>query len=185
MLTELSDGTVLIRHYQDSDVDPLFQAVGESIPELREWMPWCHANYSLTDSAAWVLSRKKAWQDDEEYSFVISDVSTGTFIGGVGLNELRDAKQIANLGYWVRTGWTGRDIASRATILTAQYAFSELCLRRIEILAAIGNIASRRAAEKAGAQCEGLLRERIQQSEQVHDAVIYSILPQDLVKKPG
>jgi RimJ/RimL family protein N-acetyltransferase len=68
---------------------------------------------------------------------------------------------MANLGYWVRTSETGRGIASKATRLVAQFGFAELGLQRIEILAAVGNVASQRVAEKAGAVRECVARKRL------------------------
>ena len=180
MVSELSNGKITIRRYKDSDVEALFDAVSESIPELQPWMPWCNENYGLVDSGGWVLSRKQAWQDGDEYSFVITDAKADTFIGGVGLNLLREEKKVANLGYWVRTSHRGRGIAARAAILAAQLGFRELNLRRIEIIAAVGNTASQRAAEKAGAKREGTLRQGLIISDQTHDAILYSLLPQDL-----
>ena len=47
---------------------------------------------------------------------------------------------------------------------------------RIEILAAVGNVPSQHVAEKAGAICEGILRQRLLLHGVAHDAVVFSIL---------
>ncbi len=180
MLTDFSDGTILIRRYQHGDGGALYEAVLESFAELHQWMPWCHEEYALIDSCAWVLSRGQAWNSGEDYSFVIADAATGAFLGGVGINQIVAVDQLANLGYWVRTGSRGRGIAPRAALLTAQFGFKELKLQRLEIIAAVGNTASQRAAEKTGARKEGVLRNRIFVRGQSHDAVLYSLLPEDL-----
>ena len=65
--------------------------------------------------------------------------------------------QFANLGYWVRSSRAGRGVATTATLLTARFGLQTLALQRIEILAAVGNRASQRVAEKAGAKKEGVL----------------------------
>ena len=116
----------------------------------------------------------------EWYSFGIFDKETGRFLGGVGLNFVNRAHQIANLGYWVRTSATGRGIASRATRLAARIAFEELGLQRIEIVAAVGNLGSQRVAEKAGAVREGVLRKRLLIRGEELDSALFSLVREDL-----
>jgi RimJ/RimL family protein N-acetyltransferase len=47
---------------------------------------------------------------------------------------------------------------------------------RLEIVVAVGNTRSARAAEKAGAEFEGVLRARIQLHGFTHDARMYSLI---------
>jgi RimJ/RimL family protein N-acetyltransferase len=48
----------------------------------------------------------------------------------------------------------------------------------------VGNTPSLRAAEKSGAQREGVLRNRITVREKIYDAVMYSLTPQDFGIEP-
>jgi RimJ/RimL family protein N-acetyltransferase len=48
---------------------------------------------------------------------------------------------------------------------------------------AVGNKASLRVAEKIGAHREGILRNRITVGTKCHDAVMFSILPEDFRSK--
>jgi ribosomal-protein-serine acetyltransferase len=86
----------------------------------------------------------------------------------------------ANLGYWVRTGYTGRGVATTATLLLAKWGFEVLELKRIEIVVAVGNDRSLRVAEKVGAKREGILRNRITGRDKVHDAVMHSLIPGEI-----
>ena len=74
----------------------------------------------------------------------------------------------------------GQGIAPAATVLLARWGFQELRLRRIEIIVATGNVRSQRVAEKAGAQREGVLRQRIKINDRMHDAAMYSLVPGDI-----
>ena len=105
--------------------------------------------------------RAGAWEKGTEYEFAIIDAKDGSFLGGCGLNQINYKKRIANLGYWVRTSRTKRGVASAAVRLLAQFGLGKLKLNRIEIMAAVGNKASQRVAEKVGARREGILRKRI------------------------
>ena len=53
-------------------------------------------------------------------------------------------------------------------------------MKRIEIVAAVGNRRSQRVAEKVGAAREGILRNRLKIGEVWHDAVMFSLVPDDL-----
>ena len=181
MKTEVSDGTILIRPYRAEDITALYEAVRESINELSRWMPsWYHAGYAIDESRAFIMSRDEARATEKEYSFGIFDARTLAYMGGVGLNHLVREYLYANLGYWVRTSCAGRGIASRAARLTARFGLEELGLQRIEIVAAVENVGSQRAAEKAGAIREGVLRKRLLHHGQPVDAVLYSLVAEDM-----
>ena len=176
----LSDGAVRLRPYRPDDVDVLFAAARESIEEVNPWLPWCHVKYSRDEAAAWVHSRAEAWRTGTEYSFVIEDEATQQFAGGCALNQIDPLRLRANLGYWVRSSMTGRGLATVATRLLARFGFEKLGLQRIETVAAVGNIASQRVAEKAGAMRECIARRRLRVHGRPHDAVCYSFIADDL-----
>ena len=52
-------------------------------------------------------------------------------------------------------------------------------MNRLEILAAVDNIASQRVAEKAGAIREGIMRNRLVIHGKLYDAVMFSLIPGD------
>ncbi|MFC2069614.1 GNAT family N-acetyltransferase [Chloroflexota bacterium] len=180
---ELTNGSVLLRPYRRSDTDLLHEAVRESVTEISPWMPWCHADYSAAEAGEWVKSRAEVWEKGTEYDFTIIDTLDGSFLGGCGLNHVNQFAQspgIANLGYWVRTGKTKRGVATTATKLLAEFGFKELHLQRIELVIAIANKASQRVAEKAGATREGILSNRLLLDGKISDAVLFSLIPQDV-----
>ena len=180
MKTELLDQNILIRPYRAEDLDALYEAARESIREVSTWLPWCHADYSKEESSAYILSRDEAWSNGSEYSFGIFDARTGAFLGGVGLNQINRMHMMANLGYWVRSSSTKRGVASKATRLVARFGLEELGLQRIEIVVAVDNWASQRVAEKVGATREGILRKRLLIHGRPQDALMYSLVAEDL-----
>jgi len=180
-MRELTDGRVLIRPYRAADIGAMYEAVRESIREVSRWLPWCHAGYTVEETKAFVMSREDAWKNDEAYGFGVFDSASGNYLGGVGLNFINRVHQCANLGYWVRSSQTGRGVASAATRLAARCALEHLGFQRVEILAAVGNRASQRVAEKAGATREGTLRQRLLVNGQPHDAVLYSLISEDFM----
>ena len=180
MKLELTEGPLLIRPFREEDAYLLYEAVRESVSQVSPWLPWCHQNYSIEESREFIGSRELASQGGEWYSFGIFEKNDGTFLGGVGINFINRVHQLANLGYWVRTSATGSGIATMATRLAARFGFEELGLHRIEIVAAVGNVPSQRVAEKAGAKREGVLRKRLLIHGESLDAVLFSLVLEDL-----
>ena len=175
-----TDGDILVRPVRLEDAEALYEAARESIAELSPWLPWCHENYAIEETREFLSSRMKPNQPEEAYSFAIIDKASQKYLGGVGINFINRVHQVANLGYWVRTSATGKGAASTATRLVAKFGFAELGLQRIEILAAVPNLASQRVAEKAGAVREGVLRKRLLIRGVPQDAVMFSLVPEDL-----
>ena len=155
----------------------LFEAVAESKNEISPWMEWCHSDYSAYETEQWVESRNQAWEQGKEYSFLTLDAQSKQVLGNCGLNDVHARHRFANMGYWIRTSRTREGAATEAIRLLADFGFTTLGLVRIEIVVAVENFASQRAAEKAGACREGLLRNRITYRGEFHDAYMFSLIP--------
>jgi RimJ/RimL family protein N-acetyltransferase len=181
----LISGPVLLRPYAPEDADSLYAAARESIPEMHPWMPWCHPDYAIEESREWVRQCPDKWREGTEYNFVIADSADGSYTGGCGLNAVDRGNGIANLGYWVRTSRTRQGVATTTARLLAVFGLSDLGLSRIEIVVATGNTASLRVAQKVGARREGVLRNRLINPDGVTDAVVFSLIPEDLPSLTG
>lgn len=171
-----------LRRPRYEDLGALHVAVAVSVSELQRWLGWCSPAYSLNEASDWLSSRIRMWDEGTEYDFVITDASSGEIVGVCGLNGLNRANNLANLGYWIRTNWTRRGIATAAVQMVARFALQKLAFGRVEIVAAVGNVASQRVAEKAGATREGVLRCRTVVREHAYDAVMFSFTKEDLPK---
>lgn len=175
----MSDPAIHIRPFRQDDVQALYEAVDESRHALTRWLPWCHETYSIADSQSWVQSQLEAFPAGTMYSFVICDPA-GRILGGCGLNHIDRTDRVANLGYWVRSSAAGRGIATAAIRRLVEWSFASTDLERLEVLVAVDNTASQRAAVKAGAVREGILRKRVSLQGASHDCVVYSF-----VRGPG
>jgi len=178
--TALEAGAIHLRPLERGDAEALLEAVRESMVELAAWMAWAHRGYGAADARVYLDSRAAAWRRGEEYAFGIVDAATGMFLGCAGLNQPNRAHRLMNLGYWVRTRAARRGVATAATLRLAAWGFEALGLCRVEIVVDPDNLASQRVAEKAGARREGILRRRIVAPGGQRDAVMFSLIPEDL-----
>jgi ribosomal-protein-serine acetyltransferase len=181
----LSANGIVVRPQTAADVGPLCAAVQQSMESVGRWMAWCHSGYSMADAEAWYARCTAGWVRDGDREFGIFSADTGEVLGCVGVNQINRVHLIANLGYWVRTTREGRGIATAAARLVARFAFAELTLARLEIVVEPHNVASRRVAEKLGAQFECIARHRMLWRDGPRDAAVYSLLPSDLALRRG
>jgi ribosomal-protein-serine acetyltransferase len=179
--TSLSDGVILIRPPRPDEAEAIFEALEESKREVPVWLPETDG-LRLEDMREFIVAGLKMRQEKVAFHFGIFDASTGGYLGGCGLTQINLRHRVCNAYYWVRTSATGQGIASRAARLMAQFAFEQLQMQRMEIVAEMENAASIRAAEKAGASREGVLRSRLNNRGEPRDAVLFSLIPQDLAK---
>jgi ribosomal-protein-serine acetyltransferase len=169
-----------VRRFEPTDAPSMLAAVKASLPELAYWMPWCKESYALEDAEAWIRFAQAAWAHQTEYPLGIFEARSGGVVGGTGINLINRPHCIGNIGYWVSSPHTGRSVARYAARQAALLGFGELGLTRLEIVALSHNLASQRVAESLGAQRECQARNRLHLQGQPHDAMVYSLIPQDI-----
>ena len=67
--TQLSDGRIFIRPLRPEDITAVFEAASESIKEVLPWLPWCHADYRIEETTAFIMGREEECKNDIAYSF--------------------------------------------------------------------------------------------------------------------
>lgn len=164
-MTVLHHAGLVLRPYEDRDAPAFTTAVLESVGSVGRWMPWCHAGYTEHDARDWfaAAAASHACGSACEFGVFLEDPSDGTahFVGGAGLNQINRQHAMCNLGYWVRESMQRRRIASRCVHALSRHAFEVLDLHRVEIVVAVGNVASEAVARAAGAQFECIARNRL------------------------
>lgn len=134
---------------------PLSRAVLESLAELAVWMPWATENYD--DGAEENLRGAiAAFVTRTDLRYHVFD-RTGRLVGSVGYHRMNWAVPRMEIGYWLRTGETGKGYATEATRALAKVAFEEFGARRLDIRCDDSNVASAAVAERCGFHLEGVL----------------------------
>ena len=180
MDVELTDGVIRMRPCRMEDAEVIYAAVRESIREVSRWAPWCSEAYALSDAVNWLAELPGEWSRGRAYHFAVFDAGDDAFLGGCSLSDIDPVHNYANLGYWIRSSRAGGGTATAAVRLIARFGLEEAGLSRLEIVAAVGNRASQRVAEKAGAMQEGVQRNQHLVHGRLHDCIMYSLVPADL-----
>lgn len=168
----LTTRRLTLRPFEVTDAADIVEAVRD--PEIRRWMPWTRG-YNPARAREWCTLH--AHTDPEQqinFAIVVADRCSGS----IGLSRASWPSGRVEIGYWVAPWARRRGYAVEATCAVARYAFEQE-LHRVELLAATGNIASQRVAERAGFIREGVLREALVVPGGRADAVLFSFLKGD------
>jgi RimJ/RimL family protein N-acetyltransferase len=149
-----ASGRIVVRELHRSDIPALVAAVDGL--EGREWLQSVPFPYTVDHAAEWIATTRVALTAGTAAELAIE--VDGALAGAVGLRILGPDGASGEIGYWVASGVRHRGVATTATRLLSDFGFSTLGLRRIELNAAVANTASRRVAEKAGFELEGVRR---------------------------
>jgi len=174
-----TDGVVTVRPFQKEDAPEIHAAVSESQNETSFWLVDLKG-LSLSDVQEYIDSQPETWNEDQAYNFIILESSTNKILGGCGLNQINRRHRSCALYFWIRTSATRHGFATRAVVLMARFAFDSLGMQRMEIDIEPDNLAGLRVAEKAGAISEGYLRGRFFHHGGPKDAVVFSLVPEDM-----
>lgn len=167
-----------VRVMQLRDAEAFLEAVHESVNEVGKWLPWCVPGYTMQMAESWIAHCRHSFLNHTMYEFGV--FQSGEFAGGVGINQVDPLGRSANLGYWVRSSKHGTGIMTQVARRVAEWSLTEAEMMRLTVIAATENVASRRVAEKIGAQFEGIARNRLNLHGEWLEAAQYSIIPSDL-----
>lgn len=168
---------LVLRPFSDSDAEAFTSAALESVGTVGRWMPWCSNDYSTNHALEWFATCRTARDAGTAFEYGIFCQDSGDFLGGAGLNEIRQQHKFCNLGYWVRQSRQRQWIASRCVRALSVHAFHQLGLHRVEIVVAVGNLASEGVAVKSGALREGIAHNRLHIHDKPVSAHVFSLVP--------
>jgi RimJ/RimL family protein N-acetyltransferase len=164
----LADAVVSLRPLAVPDLATVEAALLD--PEICQWFD----NRGVT--AREVVERAGArWRAGEAAEFAVLD--EGECVGSLWLTLGGDRR--ATVGYWLLRAGRGKGLGAHALRLVSRWAFHELDVERIGLLADPRNVASVRLAERAGFQREGVLRSWVEVNGERVDHVSFSLLPTD------
>jgi RimJ/RimL family protein N-acetyltransferase len=174
-----------LREPRRSDLDPLHDAIQETLEELVRWLPWAHPGHSRSDTRRYLRSARLARTQRTALEFIIEDRASGTLLGITSLHRIDWVRHSAGLGYWTRRSSWGKGHATEAARTLTSWAFHTLGLHRIEAHVALDNPASQRVAENAGFRREGIARENELIGGRFVDHIQYSLLAPEVLDSRG
>jgi RimJ/RimL family protein N-acetyltransferase len=168
---------LLIRSPRPGEGRMVYEAVMESLQELKAWMPWAH--HEMSPEIQEGISRRMhaSFLAREDLPLRLFNKGTGELVGGSGLHRFDWDVPRFEIGYWVRTKFQGQGYITEAVIGITNFAFEHLFAERVEIRTDKNNTRSWRVAERAGFTLEGILRNDTRTVDgKLRDTRVYSMI---------
>ena len=141
-------GPVVLRRWQAAWAPALLAAVRASLPQLQAYMAWASDDYSIDSARKFLDEAARSWEEGTEFSYAMR-APDGQVVGASSLMT-RMGPGVLEIGYWVHSAFTGRGLATAATVALTQVALSMEDVQAAVIRHDAANLSSGRVAERAG-----------------------------------
>ena len=142
---QLETRRLLLRTMLETDFDALHRI----FTDPKVMAAFQHDPLSREEMQGWL---RRNLDHQRQYGYGLFSVllkETGEMIGDCGLEQMED-EDAAELGYDFRSDFWNQGYATEAALAVRDYAFDVLQLPRLISLIRVGNLASKRVAEKVG-----------------------------------
>ena len=176
---------LLLRCWELTDAAALLALLCEHREAMLPWMPWVEPYpVALETQVEELRGMRHRFDGDQDYCYGVFDRASGEIVGGCGLHT-RSGPHSRELGYWVRPDRWGQGIATELAAALTRVGIEVDEVQRIELRCEPANRASARVAEKLGFRLEATLRRRLGRALPLRDALVYSLLPEELPGSPA
>lgn len=156
--TTLSSERLTLRCPKPGDGAAMNVAIAASFAELQPWLPWAAKLPTPQESEINVCETQLRFMARDTLEFLMFLPNETTCIGRVGFVKIDWRVPSFELGYWLRTSYSGRGYMTEAVTRLTAYAFDDLNAARVFIRCDSRNEASAAVARRAGFRYEGTLR---------------------------
>ncbi|WP_139978100.1 GNAT family N-acetyltransferase [Nocardioides litoris] len=171
VLPELSGDGVRLRAVAERDVPRVVEACTD--PVTQHWLGRMPASYDEHDARTWMATHAERLATGTAVTWAVAAADTDDLLAAVNLFDITERH--AEIGYWSHPAARGRGAVAAAVRLVTGWAFAELGLRRVRIVCAVDNVASRRVAEACGYRGTGRERLGTELRDGLADIVRYDV----------
>ncbi len=172
----LDAGSVRLRRHRVADAEGIAEAVAASITELRPWMPWA------TDEATDVHFQRQRlesavgqWEVGSDFSYVVLD-DEDRILGVMSLMA-RIGPDALEIGYWLRSDFTGRGIATACVAALTKAALALPDVVNVEIHCDEANVRSAAIPQRLGYRLDRIEADEISAPGGIGRSMIWTFPP--------
>lgn len=152
------------------------EALRESWPQLSRWMHWATGEPPSVEETETLQKRNQAdFLALSDFSFNMFLKSGGEFVGKVSVCRLDWHVPKGEIGYWLRTLYSGQGLMTEAVTALTAFALYTLGLVRVEIRCDQDNLRSAAIPLRSDYTLEGCLRKDCRNPQgALRDTLVYA-----------
>jgi ribosomal-protein-serine acetyltransferase len=162
---------LLMPHHSEA----LFELVEANRESWGEWLGWVAGVTDVEAMRDFITRGLERFGRQE--SIYLGIRYKGKFVGRAAFGSIDlDYARKLDIGYAIDGAYQGKGIITRAVRAMVDYALGDMGLRKVEIVCAVENTASRAVPERLGFVKEGTIRGEYYNNGQYYDMVVYGVL---------
>ena len=155
--TELCTDRLLIRTPKPGDGMVVYEAICESINELKPWIKFLQKTPTKENVEILIIRYYIQFLQRLTLSYLMFSKTTGEFIGFLIFHEINWEIPKFEIGYWIHSKFSKKGYMTEGVRKLVEVAFEELKANRVEIRCAANNVQSHAIPEKLYFKLEGVL----------------------------
>jgi ribosomal-protein-serine acetyltransferase len=184
--SEFSTLRLTLRISRPGDSAIAYRVVRESLPELKQWMPWATEDFTLEKHEEWCRRAAGEFINREALHFRIFLKEDSAFLGTISADTFNWDIPRCEIGYWLGTSHYGRGFMTEAASGLIEMLKESVRPIRIEIRCDSLNQKSRRVAERLRFDLEAVLRAHERRKDgTLRDTCIYALVDRANVQQPS
>ncbi len=144
----INAGELVLKRWETEWAAAATEAIKESLPELRQFLPWATDAYGPAESHEYIARSRAEWDAGTQYNYAVF-TTVGELAGSIGLMT-RLGPGTLEIGYWTRTRFAGRGYMTAAVGAISRVGLALPGIERMVIKHDERNGASGAVAVKAG-----------------------------------
>lgn len=141
----------IIDNLNPTDANQLHQFMVDNTEKFRPFFPLTlSSNATLEKSIEYIALKEKEIQEKSNFTFAIREKSIQNIAGLIIIKKTDWAKKQAEFAYCIGSQYEGKGLTTLAVKEISNYAFHQLNLKTLQIIAHKTNIGSIKVAEKCG-----------------------------------
>lgn len=167
---------MIIRCPKLEDLQEVYEAIQESVDDLKPWMPWANRDMTLESSEENLRAAIAKFITREDLRYHCHCKETGRLLVSSGLHRIDWSVPRFEIGYWCRSNAQGKGYVTETARALATMVFEKFSAARVSIHCDDLNVKSYAVAERLGFKLEGVLRnDSVLPSGELRSTRIYAL----------
>ncbi len=134
-----------------TDANQLHQFILENNERFTRFFPRTLSNNATIEkSIEYIKVKSKEIQDRTNFTFAIRTIDTQKIVGLIIIKKINWTTKTAEFAYCIDAKLEGKGLIKKAVAVMSKFAFNELEMQTLQIIAHKTNLASVKVAEKTG-----------------------------------